>query len=279
MADQPTNSLSDLHTIVVASDGSEYSEGAVREAIQLAGRCKATLVAVCVSEVGIGQLMYSDPEVVEQRDRAARGACESVKARAEESGIACEIAVHEADEPYQPIVAEAESRNAGAIVLGRRGRRGLMRILMGSATALTIGHSPCSVFVVPRDGRLSGQTLLVASDGSADSARAAQEAVHLAKRTGGRIIACSIVHGEIDAAAAQSHSGHIQDLAQAQGLKAEAVTAEGVPYEQISKLAVEHDVDLIVVGTHGSTGLKKLLMGSVAERVVGLAQCSVLVVK
>jgi nucleotide-binding universal stress UspA family protein len=55
--------------------------------------------------------------------------------------------------------------------------------------------------------------------------------------------------------------------------------AEGVPYEEIVRQAREHDVDLIVMGTHGRTGLAHVLLGSVAEKVVRRAPCPVLTVR
>jgi nucleotide-binding universal stress UspA family protein len=54
---------------------------------------------------------------------------------------------------------------------------------------------------------------------------------------------------------------------------------EGRPYEAIIETAREKGVDLIVMGSHGRTGMERLLMGSVTERVVGHADCAVLIVK
>ena len=54
--------------------------------------------------------------------------------------------------------------------------------------------------------------------------------------------------------------------------------AQGVPADQIVQLASDLDADLIVVGTHGRRGVKRLMLGSIAERVVRLAPCPVLVV-
>ena len=63
------------------------------------------------------------------------------------------------------------------------------------------------------------------------------------------------------------------------GIAIHPEVAEGVPYEEILRLARERDVDLIVMGTHGHTGLAHVLLGSVSEKVVRRAPCPVLTVR
>lgn len=62
-------------------------------------------------------------------------------------------------------------------------------------------------------------------------------------------------------------------------LRVEEITRIGVPFLEIIKVAKEKDVDLIVMGTHGRTGLSHVLIGSVAEKVVHHAHCPVLTIK
>jgi|SRR5438128_2167268 len=63
------------------------------------------------------------------------------------------------------------------------------------------------------------------------------------------------------------------------GVLVDYLLAEGVPDAEIVRLAAEHHCDLIVLGTHGRTGLGRLLMGSVAEMVVRKAPCPVLTIR
>jgi nucleotide-binding universal stress UspA family protein len=65
----------------------------------------------------------------------------------------------------------------------------------------------------------------------------------------------------------------------AAGLPGERVVLYGVPFQEIIDTAKARHVDLIVMGTHGRTGFMHFLLGSVTERVVRLAPCSVLVVR
>jgi nucleotide-binding universal stress UspA family protein len=63
------------------------------------------------------------------------------------------------------------------------------------------------------------------------------------------------------------------------GLDVEAQVIEGNPAMEITKFAKEHDIDLIVVGTLGKSGIDRILLGSVAEKIVRLSNCPVLVIK
>lgn len=63
------------------------------------------------------------------------------------------------------------------------------------------------------------------------------------------------------------------------GVRATALLLEGVPHDQIVRAARSRRADLIVIGTHGRTGLAKFFLGSVAARVVAMAPCPVLTVR
>jgi nucleotide-binding universal stress UspA family protein len=65
----------------------------------------------------------------------------------------------------------------------------------------------------------------------------------------------------------------------AAGLEGDIVVVHGVPFHEIVETAKAHKVALIVMGTHGRTGLQHVLLGSVAEKVVRLAPCPVLVAR
>jgi nucleotide-binding universal stress UspA family protein len=71
----------------------------------------------------------------------------------------------------------------------------------------------------------------------------------------------------------------VLDPGWAEGRRVVQAVVEGQPFLAIIRYAKEHDVDLIVLGTHGRTGLAHVLMGSVAERVVRKAPCPVLTVR
>ena len=64
-----------------------------------------------------------------------------------------------------------------------------------------------------------------------------------------------------------------------EGIDVKATVATGVPHVAIVRYAREHDIDLLVLATHGRTGISHALIGSVAEKVVQMAPCPVLTVK
>ena len=68
-------------------------------------------------------------------------------------------------------------------------------------------------------------------------------------------------------------------LTEAGGFQVTAVSLEGAPSHEIIRYAEREQADLIVLGTHGRSGLKRLLLGSVAEHVVRKAPCAVLTVR
>lgn len=286
-----------IEKLLLPTDGSEFSEGAIREAVNLAKTCSSKLFVVSVIETN-PEYESIAPQLIEKAEKETRQHLESVKNRAAKEGVDCEIIARQGEDPYKYIVDEAAKHQVSMIIMGRRGRKGLKRLMMGSVTAKVIGHSPCNVLVVPRAARLEFRKILVATDGSKYSNAAASEAVAIAKRCGASLIAASvvpyesisplgIVHSEMQwelvteesRKAAENNIKNVKEIAEKEDVKIEELILEGRPYEAIINAAKEKRVDLIVVGSHGRTGLDRLLMGSVTERIIGHADCAVLVVK
>jgi universal stress protein A len=92
---------------------------------------------------------------------------------------------------------------------------------------------------------------------------------------------CNQFKSQVDAAeqdARENLSVYETQLLNA-GVKAEAYVRVGYPFDEIVQMAKHFTVDLIIIGSHGYTGITRLLVGSTAERVVERAPCPVLVVK
>ena len=143
--------------------------------------------------------------------------------------------------------------------------------------------------------------LLVAVDGSDNAARAAKVAVALAKKFGAELVVCHVIatpalaytsvsapgRSPLSEYFASAHAdskkfiGEILSMAEAEGVKAHELVIDNVfsVVEAIVKHAAERNVDLIIVGSRGLSGFKKMLLGSVSSGLVNHAQCSVLTVR
>ena len=124
---------------------------------------------------------------------------------------------------------------------------------------------------------MSFQNILVPTDGSEAVKTAVAEAVELAKTAKGHITALFVKDKYATDAAADAAVGYVEEQCKAAGIPFEKTVLSGVPAEIIAKKSADHDV--IVMGTLGRTGMKKRLVGSVAEKVVKLATCPVIVVR
>ncbi len=135
------------------------------------------------------------------------------------------------------------------------------------------------------------KNIVLAYDGSKFSNKALQEAISIAKSSGGSLLILSIVDitDEFEAQAPGLTDRMTEKLLKlSQKALQKAVTAKvkakvevhvGDAYEMIVDISKKKKADIIVMGSHGRTGLTRLLMGSVTSRVIGHAPCSVLVVK
>ncbi len=141
----------------------------------------------------------------------------------------------------------------------------------------------------------SVKKVLIPTDGSDYSMRAAEYGVSVAKILGAEILFLYVIDtvaldqiGKLtdkDSAErelkedGERYVKYVLGLAQKEGVKASSLLAKGRPYEQIVHLAKGLKVDLIVMGTFGRRGAERILIGSVAERVIEYANCPVLVVR
>jgi len=139
------------------------------------------------------------------------------------------------------------------------------------------------------------QHILVPTDLSAYADYALDYAIALARKLQARLTLLHIIHltplamGDIGAAGlvpyldemaadAQQRMQALLNRVYQEGLQGETAIVQGVPFQTIVDMA-GNDVDMIVMGTHGRTGLTHALMGSVAEKVVRLSPCPVLVTR
>ena len=141
--------------------------------------------------------------------------------------------------------------------------------------------------------KMAFNKILVPTDGSEYTKAAVRMAMELAKLSGGKVTALYVLDQTIltnmpmDTAVMNVYNtlekegkeavDFVRDLGASEGVEVEVVIKEGTPVKVILDESANYDI--IVMGTLGRTGMSKLLMGSVAERVVRASQCPVLVVR
>lgn len=280
--DAQLSPLGRFQRFLVASDGSDFSSTAVREAINMAYKCEGelhlmSLVAASVEYEAIGE------NVLKRELETAQAHLDALKAQATEVGVInCKTHLIHGQHVHQQILALADRLKADVIVMGRSGRRGLARMKLGHATALVIGKARCSVLVVPSKAKIRGRHILVATDGSRFGDAAAITATRLGAIYESKVTVVSVTAvGESEERRAESWyavgraAGHMYE----QGIDVNTRTLEGAPDSVITELARDQNVDLIITGSHGRTGLDRVLIGSTSERILNHTPCAVLVVK
>jgi len=277
--------------MLVAIDGSESGIHALKESFKLAANEKSWITVVSVVPPYEGDL---DTTAIGNIQHALRHPCEKALAdaidlaKAERASIktVCEEGV-----PHERIIDLAEAENCELIVMGRSGLSKIKRALIGSVSSRVIGFSQRDVLIIPLGAAVAWTNILLAVDGSKYSKIAAERAMDFAMAYGGNLKIISVVdvppefYGEAPDAVedlikkARGYADETAKQAGSKGIKAEAFVREGETSEVIINFAKEQKADTIIIGSHGRTGLKRLLMGSVAEKVIGLSSCPVLVVK
>jgi len=196
------------------------------------------------------------------------------------------------------ICSEAETRGVDLIVAGREGAHTFSEQLLGSTTERVARHAHCSLLVVhggETDPFVFAKQVVACSDLSPESERAIEEAGELATRFDGALTLAHVYTVDVppftytgpseirkDAGMedhAQEWLGKLRDDKLGEQEATIEVREHASPVGGICDIAEARKADLVAVGTHGRTGFKRLLIGSVAERVIRHAPCSVLVAR
>jgi len=281
-------------SILVPTDGSDVATVAVDAAVALADRFDAHVHVLHVLEVGELPPDVEDPGASELA-RRGREAAESAADRATEAGLSSTMAVTENGKSiHESILGYAAEHDVDCVVMGTHGRTGVGRFVLGSVAERTVRESPVPVWTVHPDADVSMafESILVPTDGSDCAEDAAAHAIELASATDA---ALHVVHAvdlgltldvgyagtvldELEAAGQRAVDSVVADAEAADLSTIRASVLEGSAARAIGDYADETDVDCIVLGTHGRTGLDRYLLGSVAERVIRRSRVPVLTV-
>jgi len=295
--------------ILFATDGSASAKAALRflERLALTVEDEVRVVSVVTqplpgADIGVDMAtgaweVLADLRVREQLflERDANEAA----GRLADRGVIVSTELRHGD-PAHEILKTAEAMEADLIVVGAQGLRGLERFLLGSVARNVAKHARCPVLVA-RDVAHDLQRVVVATDGSEHARHALQFAARLPLPAGAGCVVASVVRpyapfpgllptdrAEFDAAvravnrqhrdAAEALTEAAAELLAQSGKHARAEVREGDPADELLGLAESEGADLIVIGARGASLIQGLLVGSVADRLLKSAPCSVLIV-
>lgn len=198
------------------------------------------------------------------------------------------------------IVKYAEEEDVDLIAMGTHGRRGMRRFLLGSVAEEVVRQAPCSVvtFRPPEDELRRPERIVAAIDFSEHSRgvviparelgsiyHASVDFLHVVPEPNFPVFyefaAGSAVYANLSELREKAMDALGEMVRETPGAEVDFTcnVRHGDPANEILRFAEETEADLLVVATHGLTGLSHLLLGSVAEKVLRQANCPVLVVR
>ena len=253
--------------ILVPTDGSAVAERAGSVAVRMAELFGAELTIVSVREQG-------------DRPRAEQ-AVSDIEERALEAGLIPQSEIIDDEEtPIHRLILEcAAEHDVDVVVMGTHGRTGVGRFLLGSVAEQTLQESPIPVVTVHDDTVIdfAVDTVLVPTDGSEGADAATEHAIDLVSDVDGTLHALHVTSDARDEA--PSPTEDVRERGTAAGLDVVTATRSGRPHEAIAGYVAEAGIDVVVMGTHGHTGLRRYLLGSVTERTVRFSPVPVVSVK
>jgi nucleotide-binding universal stress UspA family protein len=298
--------MSRFRTLLLPIDFSTHAGTALELAIALARDSDATIHLFHSYEIPLGTIPPYGVAIPEEllsdvRDAAARR-LEKAARRLADAGIRSETHILHAA-PADGITEAARGVGADLIVMGTRGLTGLKHLMLGSVAERTVRTAPCPVLTV-REGEAHAphgsvgrfRVLVVPLDFSTHSDAALDLAIELAREHRGEIalvhayelpVTVTLAYGVAipqpvwDGVQQAAKARLEQTLAriQAAGVSGATQLVTAPAADAIVAAAAERGADLIVMATRGLTGMKHVLLGSVAERTLRLAPCPVLTLR
>jgi nucleotide-binding universal stress UspA family protein len=293
-----------IETVLVATDFSESAEGAIDWAVEVARPHGAKLVLAHAllppaPMVAAPEAIPLPVEVYAEDRRRCKEELAERAGRLRGGGSAVDTLLVEGP-AARALLEASEKCSADLIVAGTRGQTGLKRVFLGSTASLLVRHAKIPVLTVHPEHVKKHRPIrriLVPTDYSDDAELALREAVRVlgAVSASARVVLLHVyrlqrevvypwtppplVHRSNEVAyEARKRLGELAEPIRKLGFDVEVLAQEGYPSEVIDEEAKRIGADLIAMGTHGRSRLRRLVFGSVAERVLPAAPCPVLTV-
>lgn len=298
-----------VRRILHPTDFSDCARRAQEQAVALARRFDAELHVLHVLVLPTADAgdpgRYLPPPVAlyEEPGRRVEPALARLTREARAAGVQV-VTAHRSDRFAGPAILEYAAENGvDLVVMGTHGRRGPARLLVGSVATEVLRLAACPVLTLRIDAApvdlARPRTLLVPVDLDASDTAALSWATALAGRSGSKLEMLHVVD-ELVWSDVYGFSGY-RDLLEQRGtvereshaklramlpmaaagsdLAVSTHVRVGRPAVEIARLAGQTHADLVVMSTHGRTGVRRLFFGSVAEELVRCAPCPLLAIK
>lgn len=279
-----------LEKILVAHDFSKSSENVVASAIELAKIFQSTIVPIHVLP----------DDVVHEKVRSllnetAKTKLKETASRIKAEGIAMKKPLLMVGSPHEAIVRAAVDVNANIILLGSGETRKGDSFRLGTTAERIIQKSEKPVFVIKEDVLLNVQQILCPVDFSDASKRALKNAITMTRKFKSELTilaVCELQGGswflsksDLEKENELRYSMHKEQFDaflkefNLADLTWSKEAPKGDPSNEILSIVSRKMIDLLIMGTSGRTGLNRMLMGSVTEKVVREVPCSFLTIK
>jgi len=268
--------------ILLCTNGSPYTARALDLGARVARRAASSVDVLVVAE--------------RDREKEARQMAEATAADLEATGVP--VALHQrTGRMGEEVVRQAQATPYDLVVIGSRGRRGVVRLLLGSVALHVTGHAPASVLVIKGRARDLKRFLIGSSAGPVSEhtiqfasrlARALRASVTLLHVMSQLPLAEDAVPDDLGASAEELiqrgsregvHLSRMLDLLAAEEVVARAVVRHGLVLNEIIAEAREGRYDLLVTGAHVTPGLDARLVDDLSADILLAANRPVLMVR
>lgn len=262
---------------LLATEHTEFDQGAETLALALARRAGLTLAAV-LPVLSNPEFEMVAPQLAAKADALAATRREALQALADAAGVPLQLRVRRGAETFAEIVQEARERSADLVIVRQRGHRShLANLLLGEMVGKVLAHSPCSVLLVPRSAQLWARCAVVGIDPACPDSAMLAQACALALEHGLTLQLVCVAEREADRPAAQQALEAARLQAERGGVVVQGELRVGRAHQELLAAAKACAADLIVLARHGRDNLSRVWIGGVAQKVIGLAECPVLV--
>lgn len=267
-----------FHSLLLATEHGEFDTGAERIAFALARNCKRPL-AVVLPLVSNPEYEALVPQIAAKAEQAAASKIQELQGQARSAGLTLNVRVRRGEEPYQEILEEAKSQQSSVIVIRRRGKRGfLANLLIGEMVSKVVAHSPCHVLIAPRQAVMWSRHILVAAQPNEHGQEIVRAAASVAQSCNSSLTVVTVVPAQALRGNAEEFMANSLREIQQEGLSVRGEIRVGHAYSEILACRESTDADLIVVGKSNHQ-IGRAHIGSVAQKIMGLAEFPVLVLR